>query len=85
MKKWHFPLIRSVKNPSIKDLIDKVKSELKEFERETNVNKKAAEAIDILHSAETLVRQFFQKYPSMSFHKKKRQIIKKNRQRGYYR
>ena len=81
---WHFPLIRPVQKFDDENLVNKVLSELTEFEKETDLNKKALEAIDVLHSAETLVRKFFLKYPSLSFRKRKRQVIEKNKKRGYY-
>ena len=82
---WLFPLCKRTKDYSYSDLVDKVLSELIEFTKETDLEKKAMEAIDILHSAETLTRQFFLRNPSLSFKTFKSCVIIKNRQRGYYR
>lgn len=83
--KWHFPLTKFAKEYDITKQIDSVLNEVAEFEKETDIDKKAFEVIDILHSAETLVRMFFLKYPLLSFHQKKIKIIRKNKKRGYYR
>jgi len=82
--KWHFPLIRVARKDSNERLTKKVLQELEEFERETDTDKKAMEAIDVLYAAETLVRVFFSKYPSLSFDKIKQKIVKNNKRRGYY-
>lgn len=82
--KWHFPLIRVARRDKNDRLVSKVMSELIEFEDETDLDKKATEAIDVLYSAETLVRVFFSKHPSLSFDKSKTEAIKKNKKRGYY-
>ncbi len=82
--KWSFPLINPGTHSSVKDLINKVLSELNEFDNENDLEKKGMEAIDILHSAETLVRKFFSQNPSLSFPEMKKKVIKKNNDRGYY-
>ncbi len=82
--KWHFPAITMKTTNSDSYLLDKVLEEMIEFENETNLSKKAEEAIDILHSSETLVRQFFLKYPTLSIKRIKKKVIIKNKKRSYY-
>lgn len=83
--KWHFPLINPLKKFSLSHYIEHVYEELEEFEDEKDgtINQ-AKEVIDILHSAETLVRKYFLKYPEFDFESMKREIIDKNKKRGYY-
>ena len=82
--KWHFPLTRFAKEYDTTKQIDSIVSELTEFKRATSLDEKASDIMDILQSAETLVRMFFLKYPSVSFHREKTEKIRKNRKRGYY-
>ena len=85
MMKWHFPLARFAKKYNVKKQIRSILNEIAEFEEETDLDKKASEVVDVLHSAETLVRMFFLKYPLLSFSQKKIETIQKNKKRGYYR
>jgi uncharacterized caspase-like protein len=84
MKKWHFPLINPVRKFSIKHFTDHVNEEVDEFKQEKDLAKKAKECVDVLHAAETLVRKFFLQHPELDVEKIKKQIIDKNKKRGYY-
>ena len=84
MKKWHFPLINPEQNYSLKHYFDHITEEIKEFEEETNKELKRKEAVDILHSAETFVRKYFERTEGSSFEEVKQSTITKNRKRGYY-
>lgn len=79
---YHFPLINPVKKFPLKHFIDHIREEIKEFEEETDTDNKEKEAIDILHSAETFVRKFFNN--DKHFEEVKRKVITKNEIRGYY-
>ncbi len=80
--KWHFPLINPVQKYSLKHYLDHIMEEIKEFEEEMSQENKDKEAIDILHSAETFVRKYFE--DRKKFLKVKNQVIRKNKKRGYY-
>ena len=82
--RWHFPLADPHRRQTQEESISHVLSEVREFESETDIDKKALEALDILHCAETLVRKFFQEYPQLSIEKTRHLVEQKNRQRGYY-
>lgn len=83
--KWHFPLINPRMKFSLKHYFDHVKEELDEFkDEEAGSIEQAKEVVDILHSAETLVRKYFEKYPQHSFEQIKESTITKNHARGYY-
>lgn len=79
---WIFPKIngKHSEEVTIKNLL----SEIDEFQEEVNLEEKAMEAIDILHSAETLVRQFFMRNQSLSANKIRDKVIQKNDKRKYY-
>lgn len=79
---YHFPLINPVKKFNLEHFIDHIREEIKEFEEETDPGKKEKEAIDILHSAETFVRKFFN--DDEKFERIKQKVITKNKNRGYY-
>ena len=81
---WHFPLINPVQYFDLQHYIDHVKEELEEFEKETDPEKKRLEAMDILQSAETVVRKYFERTTGKSFEEVKSDMISKNELRGYY-
>lgn len=82
--KWHFSICIPDRKDRNERLSNKVRSELAEFDKEKDLNEKAKEAVDILHSAENLVRKFFNKHPKLSFEKIKTAVVSKNAKRGYY-
>lgn len=84
MMRTNFPLINPVKKFSIKHYADHVKEEIEEFEKGETDEQKAKEVIDVLHAAETLVRKFFVQHPEFDIDFIITQIIKKNKERGYY-
>jgi hypothetical protein len=85
MKKWHFPLINPKKKYSLKHYLDHIVEEIKEFEEETDKEKKRKECVDILHAAETFVRKYFERTEGSSFEEVHRSTVSKNKKRGYYR
>jgi hypothetical protein len=83
--RWHFPLINPNLRFSLKHYFDHVKEELKEYEAEPEGSiEQAKEVVDVLHSAETLVRKFFERNPQHNFDDIKARTVEKNRARGYY-
>lgn len=81
---FNFPEIFPGKDQDDQFLHDKVLQELGEFLSETDPEKQAVEAMDILHAAETLVRKFFRRYPEMWPHEAIGKVVRKNADRGYY-
>jgi hypothetical protein len=79
---WIFPKING--EHSEKVTINNLLSEIEEFKEEDDLERKAMEAMDILHSAETLVRQFFMRNQSLSAGEIKNKVIQKNDKRKYY-
>jgi hypothetical protein len=79
---WIFPKING--EHSEKVTINNLLSEIEEFKEEDDLERKAMEAMDILHSAETLVRQFFMRNQSLSACEIKNKVIQKNDKRKYY-
>jgi hypothetical protein len=79
---WIFPKING--EHSEKVTINNLLSEIEEFREEDDLERKAMEAMDILHSAETLVRQFFMRNQSLSACEIKNKVIQKNDKRKYY-
>ena len=84
MKHFNFPEIFPGKDQDDKFIHEKVLQELGEFLREKDLEKKAVEVMDILHSAETLVRKFFHRNPRLCQKTIIRKVIGKNKKRGYY-
>ncbi len=91
--RWHFPLIRPKRQDSLKDLITKVRSELDELEKAPTVHEQLLEAVDVLHSAETLVRKLFNQHSGdknlqhlkgYAYDLYRRTVIRKNKLQGYY-
>ena len=82
--KWMFPLIDPVNHWELQHYLDHVREECKEYEEESDEEKKAKEVVDILHAAETLVRKYFERNSKFSFEDIREAIVKKNRGRGYY-
>lgn len=86
---WHFPLIEPTKPQQepkfdIEHYLNHIVEEVKEFEEETDPVAKRKEAVDILHSAETFIRHYFERTEGLSFEEIKEMVISKNKQRGYY-
>lgn len=81
---FNFPEIFPGKPQDDKFLHDKVLQELGEFLSETDPRKQAVEAMDVLHSAETLVRKFFSRHPDLWPHEAIKEVVAKNASRGYY-
>ncbi len=94
--RWHFPLVKPNRKDTVADLVEKVRSELTEFEEADNTPDKMLELLDVLHSAETLVRKFFKFYcfkdvdlaadeiVDEAMFEMKQEIVSKNKKRGYY-
>lgn len=82
---FNFPEIFPKSDQDDQFLHDKVLQELGEFLKEEDLEKKAVEAMDILHAAETLVLKFFIRNPQLDPDKAIDQVIAKNDRRGYYR
>lgn len=84
MKQWHFPLINPVQEFSLEHYLEHILQEIKEVQEETDPERRAKEVIDVLHSAETYCRKYFQRNPDQDFSAIRKAVIKKNRKRGYY-
>lgn len=80
--RWHFPLINPIQKFSLEHYLDHIVEEVEEFKEETDEDRKRKEAMDILHAAETFARKFFT--DEKQFQKVRRQVISKNKVRGYY-
>jgi hypothetical protein len=79
---WHFPLINPKKKFPLKHYLDHILEEIKEFEEDQTLEEKQKEAVDILHSAETFIRKYFKN--KKDFQRVKNAVVRKNRERGYY-
>lgn len=78
---YNFPEIKTTR--TIEERIMKVKDELKEFEEAKTQDKKDEEAVDILHSVETLLRGNFEgREDTLNYLIKK--VFSKNNLREYY-
>lgn len=84
MKGYHFPLINPKDKYSLEHYLDHIMEEIQEFKEETDPIKKRKEAVDILHASETFVRKYFQRTKGKGLTEVKKQIISKNKARGYY-
>lgn len=82
--RWQFPLIDPNKYWDTQHYVDHIREEIREYEEESDLEKKAKECMDVLHAAETLVRKFFQRNPEVSYDRIRDAIVQKNMQRGYY-
>lgn len=79
---WQFPLINPRDEHPLAHYLHKVKEELEEFGT-TQGLERDMECIDVLQSAETLIRKYF-KGDMDRFNRAKKLVIEKNRIRGYY-
>lgn len=79
--KWIFPPLKT--DNTVEQQLKAVKSELKEFEEEMDLEKKAIELFDLVHSVETLTRIFFKK-TNISPDYVITQVVEKNTRRNYY-
>lgn len=75
--KWNFPEVMTTR--TIDERVQKVKDEIAEFE----VNMNIKEAIDVLHSVETLLRGIFTGNEDI-LDQTVGKVFAKNAQRGYY-
>lgn len=82
-EKWHFPLINPVRPFDLEHFLEHVHLEMAEFQEAKTIEEKDKEAVDILHSAETFVRKYFQQN-GRSFEQVRDAVVEKNRKRGYY-
>jgi hypothetical protein len=78
---WSFPEIKTTRGIELR--IQKVKDELEEFELAENPEEKDEEAIDVLHSVETLLRKQFEGREEILDGIVAR-VFHKNSARGYY-
>lgn len=80
--KFNFPAIKSTRD--VRQSAQKVQDELNEFidELEKPSDKLKLECIDILHTAESLMRKVFESEDEMDEFIKK--VYDKNKNRGYY-
>lgn len=77
--RWHFPKV-SKNEPAGRQAM-KIIEEVLEFSKAKDELERCVEACDILHAAETLIRQNFD---NITFRKAKSIVIAKNEARGYY-
>lgn len=82
--KFTFPEINPTNDKTLEHYTERVKLEADEFEQEEILEKKAMEAVDILHAAETVVRKFFKLHPELNLDEIVKSVISKNTNRGYY-
>jgi len=78
----NFPRVKYVDTNTIEEQLDHVRSEINEIEREQTIDAQFAEALDLLHSTETLVRIYLDK--GMNYEQGRARVIAKNIARGYY-
>ena len=80
---WHFPLCNPKIPFPIEHFLEHIQLEIEEFKEETEPVRKAKEAVDILHSAETFIRHYFSQ-TDIKFEAIRDAVIIKNTLRGYY-
>lgn len=78
---WNFPEIMTTRN--INQRIKKVLEELNEFKNADNQQHRDEEAVDVLHSVETLLREQF-KGREEALNIIINKVLLKNTNRGYY-
>lgn len=87
---WNFPEIDPGRSWDLQHYIDKIKEEVREFQKEIDdfqfpdMERKVKELVDILHSSETLVRKFLELHPEVDIDSFLKKVIEKNSLRGYY-
>ncbi len=81
---FNFPEVDPGRDWPISHYIDHIREECKEFEEEEDFDKKVMELLDILHSAETLVRKFHNLNPAVDLDEAVRKVIRKVTLKGYY-
>lgn len=84
MYQYNFPRTRFVGTNSINDQIKHLASEIEELKQADSWEEKLLETLDVIHSAETLLRRFERNWPGCVEHGML-DVLAKNHKRGYYR